>query len=62
MEYHCNQCGMSVKNLTCGECSTELEHDVIRSQQGENVAVSKCPNGCGMIKSPVCCQHDMTEK
>lgn len=59
MEYHCDDCGMSVKGLTCGECDAPLEHDTIKDDHGKLIEVSKCPNGCGMIKSPMCCDHDM---
>lgn len=62
MEYRCDQCGMSVKGLTCGECDSELEQDVVRDEQGHNVSVCKCPSGCGMIKTPECCDHEMTAK
>ena len=57
--YTCDQCGMSV-NMTCGECGTELVNDSITTEGGQNVQVSKCPDGHGMIKSPMCCAEDMT--
>ena len=59
MEYHCDDCGMGVKGLSCAECGQELLHDEIQTEAGEIVQVSKCPKGCGMIKSPQCCGHDM---
>lgn len=58
MECQCNQCGMSVKGLTCGKCNAELVEDSI-SRDGKNIKVAKCPDGCGMIKSPTCCGQDM---
>ena len=57
--YTCQVCGMSV-NMTCGACGDELVHDTITTAEGATVAVSKCPNGDGMIKSPMCCTQDMT--
>lgn len=58
MEYECNECGMGVKDLTCTQCGARLVHDTV-SAKNKDVQVSKCPNGCGMIKSPQCCGHDM---
>jgi len=60
--YTCEVCGMSVNALTCGTCDTELAHETINTDDGETVDVSKCPNGHGMIKSPMCCGQDMTYK
>lgn len=60
MECKCNQCGMGVKGLTCSKCNSELVSDSITKDNGDQVQVAKCPNGCGKIKSPVCCGHDMT--
>jgi hypothetical protein len=57
--YTCQVCGMSV-NMTCAKCGEELVHDTITKADGTTVAVSKCPNGDGMIKSPMCCAQDMT--
>jgi hypothetical protein len=48
---------MSVKDLTCGACGSEL----IYAEVGENsVGVSQCPNDHGKIKSPMCCGSDMS--
>ncbi len=58
MEYHCSDCDMAVKGLTCVKCEAELVHDEI-TVEGNTVQVSKCPNDCGKIKSPQCCGHDM---
>lgn len=57
--YTCDKCGMSV-NMTCAHCGKELVHDTITTDDGSTVAVSKCPDGDGMIKSPICCAQDMT--
>jgi hypothetical protein len=56
--YTCDKCGMSV-NMTCAECDQELVHDTLTRDDGGAVAVSKCPEGHGMIKSPLCCGQDM---
>jgi hypothetical protein len=50
---------MSV-NMTCAKCGSELVHDTITKGDGSTVAVSKCPEGHGKIKSPMCCAQDMT--
>lgn len=55
--YECDVCGMSV-NATCGKCDAPLENGSI-TVDGADVQVSKCPNGHGMIKSPLCCGKDM---
>ncbi len=57
--YKCEVCGMSVGIITCGTCDKELVHDVITTDDGTTVHVSKCPDGHGMIKSPMCCGTDM---
>ncbi len=56
--YTCDQCGMSV-NMTCAECGAALEAETLTKDDGSTVQVSKCPNGDGMIKSPMCCAEDM---
>ena len=57
--YTCGDCSMSVKDLTCGTCGSEL----IYAEGGENsVGVSQCPNDHGQIKSPMCCGSDMSVK
>lgn len=61
MEYTCNDCGMSVKNLACGQCNSELRPNSIKDTQGNSVKVSECPQGHGKIKSPMCCGHDMAQ-
>ena len=57
--YSCPKCGMSV-NMPCATCDAELVHDTITLDSGVTVAVSKCPDGHGKIKSPQCCGEDMT--
>ena len=37
----------------------DLVHGTI-AKDGADIHVSKCPAGCGMIKSPMCCGQDMT--
>ena len=56
--YKCNKCGMSV-NATCGTCNTLLVNEKLKVENGDSVQVSKCPNGHGKIKSPLCCGEDM---
>ena len=57
--YECNKCGMSV-NATCGKCDETLINDTLKLENGSNVQISKCPNGHGKIKSPLCCGQDMS--
>lgn len=57
--YTCDKCGMSV-NMTCATCDSELVNDTITTDSGVEVQVSKCPEGHGKIKSPMCCAVDMT--
>ena len=58
--YSCEQgCGMSVKGFTCGSCGKELDHETLTKDDGSTVGVAQCPDGCGKIKSPMCCGHDM---
>ena len=55
--YNCNDCSMEIKGLTCGKCESEL----VYAEIGDNsIGVSQCPNGCGKIKSPMCCGTDMS--
>ena len=56
--YTCDKCGMSV-NMTCVTCDAPLVNDMITTDAGVEVQVSKCPDGHGMIKSPLCCGQDM---
>lgn len=57
--YTCPQCEMSV-NIHCATCDDELVHDSIVTDTGVEVAVARCPQGHGMIKSPQCCGQDMS--
>jgi DNA-directed RNA polymerase subunit RPC12/RpoP len=59
-EYACEKCGMGVAGMKCAKCGKDLDHDHITTDDGHTVAVTKCPSGCGMIKSPMCCGTDMT--
>jgi hypothetical protein len=60
LSYQCEHCGMQVKGLSCGHCNTDLVHRVVTKKDGQTVQVAECPKGCGKIKSPACCGHDMT--
>ena len=57
--YECSKCGMSV-NATCAKCNAPLVNDNLVLADGTVIQVSKCPNGHGKIKSPMCCGADMT--
>ena len=57
--YTCSDCGMEVANIECGKCGSSLEYKTLSKEDGSTVNVSECPNGCGKIKSPMCCGHDM---
>lgn len=58
-EYTCSVCGMGVGSMTCAKCGKELVHDTITTPEGKEVHVSKCPDGHGKVKSPMCCATDM---
>ncbi len=60
VQYVCDQCGMGVTGMKCAKCGEELVHDHITTDDGKTVAVTKCPDGCGKIKSPMCCGTDMS--
>jgi hypothetical protein len=57
--YTCSKCGMSVGIMTCGHCDKELVNDSLARPDGSGVMVAKCPDGHGMVKSPMCCGEDM---
>ena len=57
--YECSKCGMGV-NATCAKCDAPLVDDSLKLDDGNEVQISKCPNGHGKIKSPMCCGQDMT--
>ena len=58
-EFKCEHCGMGVKGLNCSGCDAELVHDHITKDDGSQIGIAKCPNGCGKIKSPMCGGADM---
>jgi hypothetical protein len=47
-------------NATCAKCDAPLVDDSLALPDGTAVRISKCPNGHGKIKSPMCCGEDMT--
>ena len=57
--YECSNCGMAV-NTTCAKCDALLVDDMLKLDDGNEVQISKCPNGHGKIKSPLCCGQDMS--
>lgn len=57
--YECSKCGMAV-NATCAKCDAPLVNDYLDLGDGNKVQISKCPNGHGKIKSPICCGEDMS--
>ena len=59
-EYVCETCGMGVTGMQCAKCNKELVHDHIALEDGTKVAIAKCPDGHGKIKSPMCCGNDMS--
>jgi hypothetical protein len=56
--YTCGVCGMGV-NAFCATCNKELVNDTLNKDDGSSVQISKCPEGHGKIKSPMCCGQDM---
>jgi len=58
-DYTCEHCGMGVTGMNCAKCGQELVHDHLTTDDGTQVAIAKCPDGHGKIKSPMCCGHDM---
>ena len=59
--YECSKCGMAV-NATCAKCNAQLTNDILKLDDGSKIQISKCPNGHGKIKSPLCCEQDMSCK
>ena len=57
--YRCEKCGMGV-NATWADCGAPLVNDTLTKDDGTTVQISRCPNGHGKIKSPMCCGQDMT--
>ena len=60
IQYSCASCGMGVIGMKCAKCNADLVPDEIIKADGTKVSVTKCPEGCGKIKSPMCCGSDMT--
>jgi len=60
IQYSCASCGMAVVGMKCAKCGNDLVHDTITTADGRVVAVARCPEGCGKIKSPMCCGTDMS--
>jgi hypothetical protein len=56
--YTCDVCGMSV-NINCAKCGKALVDDSLAKPDGSRVQISKCPEGHGKVKSPLCCGKDM---
>jgi len=57
--YSCEKCGMSV-NISCATCGKALVDDSLTTDDGSKVQISKCPEGHGKVKSPLCCGADMS--
>ena len=57
--YQCASCGMAV-NASCAKCDTPLVNDILITEDGANVQISKCLDCEGKIKSPMCCGADMS--
>ena len=55
--YECNKCGMSVSDI-CEKYYEKLLNDRLVVENG-SVHISKCLNGHGKFKSPLCCGSDM---
>ena len=51
---------MGVVGMKCAKCEKDLVHVHISKEDGTKVAIAKCPDGHGKIKSPMCCGNDMT--
>ena len=49
VQYVCDQCGMGVAGMKCAKGGEELVHDHITTDDGQTVAVTKCPDGCGTV-------------
>jgi len=59
IQYSCNACGMGVVGMKCAKCGADMVPDTITKADGTTVSVTRCPEGCGKIKSPMCCGTDM---
>ncbi len=56
--YTCEKCGTSV-NMTCGQCGQDLVHDTLTKDDAGTVDASKCLDGHGKIKLPMCSAQEM---
>ena len=56
--YECSKCGMAV-NATCAKCDAHLDNEIVTKEDNSKKQISRCPNGHGKIKSPICCGQDM---
>ena len=54
-----DKCGMTV-NANCGQCDAPLVNYVLKLEDERWVSILKSPNGYGKIKSPLCCEEDMS--
>ena len=59
IQYSCNACGMGVVGMKCAKCGADMIPDTITKADGTTVSVTRCPDDCGKIKSPMCCGTDM---
>ncbi|MDP6866368.1 MAG: hypothetical protein QGG62_05475 [Candidatus Poseidoniaceae archaeon] len=59
IQYSCNACGMGVVGMKCAKCGADMVPDTITKADGTTVSVTRCPEDCGKIKSPMCCGTDM---
>ena len=57
--YECKSCGMAV-NASCAKCDTPLVDGFLALEDGTKVQVSRCPDCEGKIKSPSCCDVEMS--
>jgi len=47
-------------NASCAKCDLALIDDILITDDGSEVQISKCTSCEGKIKSPLCCGVDMT--
>ncbi|MGA0379726.1 MAG: hypothetical protein ACO3NJ_02850 [Candidatus Poseidoniaceae archaeon] len=50
---------MGVVGMKCAKCGADMVPDTITKADGTTVSVTRCPDDCGKIKSPMCCGTDM---
>ena len=46
-------------NATCAKCDAHLDNEFVTKEDNSKKQISRCPNGHGKIKSPICCGQDM---